>query len=83
MKRELRHYVLQYVILPSVLIISDVFIGIFSHFGGKMGFANIFSFENISYYITNHIGEVLLVVLIAIGVCLIVEYIVRDIEKKR
>jgi hypothetical protein len=48
-----------------------------------MGFTNIFSFENISYYITNHVSEILFVVLIAIVVCFIVEYIIRDIENNK
>jgi hypothetical protein len=83
MKRTLRNYLIQYVLLPAVLILSDIFIGLFAHYGGKMGFTNIFSFENISYYITNHVSDILFVVLIAIGVCFIVEYIVRDIEKNK
>lgn len=83
MKRKLFHYLIQYILLPAILIGSDIFIGVFSHFGGSVGFENIFSVDHILYYVSNHTNELMIIVMIAISVSLIVEYLIRSIEGKK
>jgi len=81
MYRKPYHYVIQYIVLPAVLVGSDIFIGIFSHFTGAMGFESIFDPNLYSEYFSNHFDTFLAIVIIAISISLIVEYLIRDIEK--
>ena len=82
MKRKRHHYLVQYVLLPVILIVSDVMIGVFSHYSGTVGVWNIFSVEHFADYFIHHTDELLFILLVAIAISLIVEYYVKDLEKK-
>ena len=80
-KRTHKHFVLQYVVLPVVLVGSDMFIAVFSHFSGSRGLGCFLSLDAWSWYFSNKSGEFLFFVAVAICISLLVEYIVQDIER--
>jgi uncharacterized membrane protein len=82
MYRTTRHYLLQYFVLPFILIMSDIMIGVFSHFSGAIGIENIFNIELYQEYFSYHFDTFLIVLVIAISISLCVEWLIRDIEKK-
>ena len=79
-KRETHQYVLQYVVIPAVLILSDIMIGVFSHYSGAMGIENIFCIELYSEYFTNHFDTFLIIIIVAISISLTIEWLIRDLQ---
>ena len=78
-KRTEKHYIMQYVLLPAVLVGSDILIGMLGHYSGSVGILNVFSIEHFIDYITNHYYEILIFLVIAILIALYVEYLIQKI----
>ena len=69
--------ILHYIVLPSVLIGSDLFIGFMGHFSGSTG--NQFTLESFSDYLVHlQFNDLLPTLFIAIAVILLVEIIIRQ-----
>lgn len=80
MNRAHRHYILHYVVLPVMLVGSDIFIGVFGHYNGYTdNLLSMFSWENIVDYVTNSWQEILMVVGVAFIILVLVEYLIRDV----
>ena len=80
-KRSQSHYIMQYVGLPAILIGSDLLIGMIGHYSGTVGMWNVFSIENFIDYISNHYIDLGLLIVIAFGIALYVEYYIDKLEK--
>lgn len=74
--------ILHYLLLPAILIGSDIFIGFLGHFSGSTG--NNYTIEGFIEYIRtmNFFTDLLPVLIIAIGIVFLVEHIVRKHKKK-
>lgn len=77
------HSFIQYVFLPMLLVLSDLFIGFFGHYSGSTG--DIFNISNFIEYITDmdNILELITILIIAIIVMFSVEYIVKERLKEK
>jgi len=71
------HHIIHYIGLPFILIGSDIFIGFYGHFVGS---AKEFTWNNIVAYLTTpeEQTELAMVLIGAILITLIVEWIVRQ-----
>jgi len=81
-KRTARDYVMQYVLLPVILVGSDIIIGMMGHYSGTVGLFNVFSLDNFIDYLFNYYTELLLFLVIALLIALYVEYHITTIGKR-
>ena len=78
-----KRYVLHYVILPAILVGSDLFIGFFGHYSGTVGLKDILSYSKFVQYIMAEStkAELAVVFIIALIVVALVELIVQEDRK--
>jgi hypothetical protein len=81
-KRTSSEYIMQYVLLPIILIGSDILIGMMGHYSGTVGLVNVFSLGNFIEYISQHYTDLLIFLVIALVVALYVEYYIGKLEKR-
>ena len=81
LKRTRKHYLLQYVVLPLVLVGSDIFIAIFSHYSGTEGLGNLFNTDSWRWYFIDHFESFIMILVVAIVISLFVEWLICDIER--
>ena len=81
-KRTTKEYVMQYVMLPIILVGSDIIIGMMGHYSGTVGLVNVFSLGNFIEYISHHYIDLLIFLVIALVVALYVEYYITTIGKR-
>ena len=81
-KRTTSDYIMQYVLLPVILVGSDIIIGMMGHYSGRVGLLHVFSLENFIDYLFNYYNELLLFLVIALLIALYVEYHISKIEKR-
>ena len=79
MKRTHHHFAIHYLLLPILLVGSDILIGMYGHYSGSAGLENIFSLEHFIDYITTEWAELLLIVGIALVIVVIVEWYVQSV----
>ena len=74
---------LHYIILPIILIGSDLFVGFFGHYSGTVGLKDILSYSKFIRYITAETTkvELITVFIIALIVVGLVELIVQEDRK--
>lgn len=76
-------YVLHYIVLPLILVFSDLFIGFVGHYSGTVGITHILSYSNFMQYISMESTktELLCVFVVALIIVGLVELIVQEDKK--
>lgn len=76
-------HLLHYIVLPSILVLSDLFIGFFGHYSGSVGIKDMFSYSKFVQYLSAESTrvELLFVFIVALIIVALVEMIVQE-EKK-
>ena len=80
-KRSHRVKILHYVVLPLVIIGHELLVDIFFHYGGNVGFGNVFSFDTFYQYVTTNTSEIGIAIVIAVIIVIIVEMLLKEVEK--
>jgi len=79
-ERSKRANLLEFVVLPAIIIGHEIIIDLFFYYSGKVGLSNI-SFGNFIEYFSANTVELGIVVVIAIVIIVIIETILRQVKK--